>query len=52
MEQYHLFIGCAIALLLQSCYKNDPFPDVEDEHVRKKVEVFLEGNQDEIYPWV
>lgn len=38
--------------MLQSCYKNDPFPDVEDEHVRKKVEVFLEGNQDEIYPWV
>ena len=52
MEQYHLFIGCAIALLLQSCDKNDPFPDVEDEHVRKKVEVFLEGNQDEIYPWI
>lgn len=52
MRIYHLFIGCAIALLLQSCDKNDPFPDVEDEHVRKKVEVFLEGNQDEIYPWV
>lgn len=52
MRIYHLFIGCAIALLLQGCYKNDPFPDVEDEHVRKKIEVFLEGNQDEIYPWV
>lgn len=38
--------------MLQGCYKNDPFPDVEDKHVRKKVEVFLEGNQDEIYPWV
>lgn len=38
--------------MLQSCDKNDPFPDVEDEHVRKKVEVFLEGNQDEIYPWI
>lgn len=50
MRIYHLFIGCAIAFLLQSCYKNDPFPDVEDEHARKKVEVFLEGNQDEIYP--
>ena len=36
MEQYHLFISGAVALLLQGCDKNDPFPDVEDEHVRKR----------------
>ena len=52
MEQYHLFIGCAIALLLQSCYKAHPVPVDKKEYVSKKAEVFLEGNQDEIYPWL
>lgn len=52
MRIYHLFIGCAIALLLQSCDKAHPVPVDKKEYVSKKAEVFLEGNQDEIYPWL
>lgn len=52
MRIYHLFIWCAIALLLQSCYKAHPVPVDKKEYVSKKAEVFLEGNQDEIYPWI
>lgn len=52
MRIYHLFIGCAIALLLQSCDKAHPVLVDKKEYVSKKAEVFLEGNQDEIYPWL
>lgn len=47
-----MFIGCAIAILLQSCDKAHPVPVDKKEYVSKKAEVFLEGNQDEIYPWI
>ena len=38
--------------MLQSCDKAHPVPVDKKEYVSKKAEVFLEGNQDEIYPWV
>lgn len=38
--------------MLQSCDKAHPVPVDKKEYVSKKAEVFLEGNQDEIYPWL